>query len=718
MKKTLQLFFAFIFVNLVFSQNLRPIAQKVQNAADAKKSFVRYDLFTEDLSPLKKAQYNKAAEGVTVLNIQQAEIQRLISERPDAMEISFPFEGETIQLELVKSEIFTHDFKVKTDKGYANYSPGVYYHGIVKGDYESVAAFSFFQEGAYGVASVKNVGNIVVGKAKNSNDYVSYNDQKLKGENPFSCSADELPENKANHISFDPGAVSSKKTDNCVRIYYEAGYGPYTQNGSNVTTTVNWVTAMHNNISTLYANDGITVALSEVFVWTTTDPFSGSPSQILNQFRNYRTSFNGDVAQLLRNPATTSIAWVNALCSAYKYSYSGVNFNYENVPTYSWNIEAMTHEIGHNLGSPHTHACAWNGNNTAIDGCGPASGNNEGCNAPLPTNGGTIMSYCHLVSSVGINFANGFGAQPGALIRNTINSKGCLGTDCITSCASTISALEMTNIGQNSATVTIVDPAGTNWKYRVLKMDGTVISNGTTTNKVINITNLQPNTYYKVKVGTDCSGPEAFAYEQLVLTDAIWCNAGVIFTDTGGEAGNYGDTQTLIKTFYPSNSASVMKMTFTQFATEADYDFMNVYNGPSTASPKFANGSQLSGNTIPGPFISTHSTGAITVKFVSDPGLNMAGWKATFDCLNLATGENSVSSSINIVKSDSKGQFKVTSKQRILFYEVFDSSGKMVKKQGDINAVEARIDLSAFPRGNYIISVMTTSETAVKKVIK
>src|SRR5690606_27981320 len=252
----------------------------------------------------------------------------------------------------------------------------------------------------------------------------------------------ELIENqKMAAPSYDPQTMTAKKTDNCVRIYYEAGFGPYSLNGSSVPNTTNWVTGMHNNVSTLYANDGITVALSEIMVWTTTDPYSGTPSAILNQFRNTRTTFNGDIAQLLRNPATTSIAWVNALCTTYKYSYSGVTLSYQQVPTYSWNIEAMTHEIGHNLGSPHTHACAWNGNDTAIDGCGPASGNDEGCNAPLPTNGGTIMSYCHLVGSVGINFSLGFGPQPGALIRNTVNSKGCLGTNCVTSCALTVTGL-------------------------------------------------------------------------------------------------------------------------------------------------------------------------------------------------------------------------------------------------------------------------------------
>jgi hypothetical protein len=243
----------------------------------------------------------------------------------------------------VKNNFFTHDFKVNIDKGYTNYTPGVYYQGIVKSDNSSIVAISFFENDVLGVTFIENVGNIVIGKAKNSADFVSYNDHKLKGSNPFSCSADELVENqKMTADSYDPKTMTAPMTENCVRIYYEADFGSYTQNGSNTTTTTKWATAMHNNISTFYTNDGITVSLSDVFVWTTTDPFSGTPSNILNQFRNSRPAFNGDVAQLLRNPATTSIAWVNALCSTNKYSYSGVNFAYSNVPTYSWNIEAMT----------------------------------------------------------------------------------------------------------------------------------------------------------------------------------------------------------------------------------------------------------------------------------------------------------------------------------------------------------------------------------------
>jgi uncharacterized protein (TIGR02145 family) len=85
----------------------------------------------------------------------------------------------------------------------------------------------------------------------------------------------------------------------------------------------------------------------------------------------------------------------------------------------------LAHEIGHNLGSPHTHACRWNGNNTSIDNCYKPEG---GCRlGPTPKkDGGTIMSYCHLKPTVGTLLSNGFGVQPGNLIRNTVSRAKCV----------------------------------------------------------------------------------------------------------------------------------------------------------------------------------------------------------------------------------------------------------------------------------------------------
>jgi hypothetical protein len=147
---------------------------------------------------------------------------------------------------------------------------------------------------------------------------------------------------------------------------------------------------------------------------------------MLNQFTAYRQGFNGDIAQLLSYKASGGIAYVNTLCNGnpdYRMSFASIGSSFNTVPTYSWTVMVCTHEFGHLLGSNHTHACAWNGNNTAIDGCYTTEGS---CSQPpIPSNGGTIMSYCHLTSA-GINFTQGFGTQPGNVIRNKVTNASCL----------------------------------------------------------------------------------------------------------------------------------------------------------------------------------------------------------------------------------------------------------------------------------------------------
>jgi hypothetical protein len=170
-------------------------------------------------------------------------------------------------------------------------------------------------------------------------------------------------------------------------------------------------------------------------------------------------SINGNLEQLLtfRNVGG-GIAYLNGICSGnvdYRLSVSGDLTSWTaNVPAYSWNVYVVAHEFGHSLGSPHTHACFWNGNGTAIDGC--AGFTEVGCPVPgIPAGGGTIMSYCH--QSVGINFLNGFGPQPAAVIINTINSATCLNS-CLSCPANLVVTTNVnapdTDNRQASATIT------------------------------------------------------------------------------------------------------------------------------------------------------------------------------------------------------------------------------------------------------------------------
>ncbi len=125
---------------------------------------------------------------------------------------------------------------------------------------------------------------------------------------------------------------------------------------------------------------------------------------------------------------------------------------YNTYPTYSWTVNVIAHELGHNFGSPHTHSCAWNTNFTAIDGFRPSESflvyrynsstglyepEFETCSRPspnCPAAGGTIMSYCYQNLYGSIVFANGFGTVVGNHIRAQYADKGCL-TGCSSSCS-------------------------------------------------------------------------------------------------------------------------------------------------------------------------------------------------------------------------------------------------------------------------------------------
>lgn len=714
MKTKLQLIFAILFGFFGFAQTLKPIAKEVANLHNRKVSFSKVAPFTKESNSQKVTKYQKAVSDASVLKLNKTQLSQIISQKPQALELTYPFENGEMTVELVKVDIFSNGFNVETDKGkVTDYSPGVYYRGIIKNDVNSIVAFSFFENDVVGIASIKDGGNIVLGKTLDSEDYLVYDDLKLKGKSTFLCKADEVMQNQRQQVSFDPKGEAPAVTTNCVRMYYEVANQPYKNNGSNLNTTINWITAVHNNINTLYANDGVKMSLQKIYVWTTSDPYNGEYGQNLEDFRALRQTFEGDLAHLVNAPSTTSVAYLNSLCTTYKHAYSGINQSYANVPTYSWTIGAMTHEMGHSLGSPHTHACAWNGNNTAIDGCGPDAGFDEGCYGPIPTKG-TIMSYCHL--NVGISFANGFGPQPAALIRSLIDTKACLGSDCVTTCPITVESVAFGTLTKTGFTASISDNTATSWKYRVVKMDGTIVKSGNTATKTFSVDGLTANTYYKLLLGTSCALPEAFQTIDLFLTDDDWCG-GKIFTDSGGLNGDYSNAENFVKTFYPDSAGQKLKLTFTQFSLEDGYDFMSIKNGPSATSPNFAGGSNLSGDLNLGSFTSTHATGAITIVFNSDSYLTQSGWEAKFSCTTLGVSDIDKDNA-SILPNPVKSHFKIEVLDRIESVKLFDTSGKLVKEFDSNAIIKNDYNVSSLKFGNYVILIKTDKETISKKLIK
>ena len=150
----------------------------------------------------------------------------------------------------------------------------------------------------------------------------------------------------------------------------------------------------------------------------------GSSFDLLQQFQENTPVFDGDVALLISYKARGSgVAWVDVACRPsvpYRYGFANISPTFKDYADgYSWSVMVVAHELGHTYGSPHTQDCAWRVNGVegmAIDGCVTGGGCGSG---PIPADGGTIMSYCHM-NQVGINFDKGFHPQVAALIRANV----------------------------------------------------------------------------------------------------------------------------------------------------------------------------------------------------------------------------------------------------------------------------------------------------------
>lgn len=393
---------------------------------------VEVPLFTENPN-FDRIEFKDYLKEVTPLTLNAKHLDYIVQKRPQNLVLTLPqANGTAIKVALKQSKVISKDFKVRTSdqKSGIDYQPGVYYQGEVINTGKSLAAISFFEDMVMGVLSFGG-DNYVLGHLDQntfpaSTDYVLYKESDMLIPNNFSCANDELLEIPTDALHTEEGNQKGNSLAKVVKVYFEADHKLYTDKGSNSTNVTNYVTGLYNVVIALYAADQVETEISEIFVWTTPDPYpSSGSSAAMNAFQDrLNGNYNGDLAHLLSttNNNNGGIAYVGVLCNKYYgVAYSNIGNSYSQLPNYSWTVEVVTHEMGHNLGSPHTQSCTWPGG--AIDNCYPVEGNCAP--GPAPTNGGTIMSYCHL-GGPGINFNNGFGPLPGDRIRSRIASANCL----------------------------------------------------------------------------------------------------------------------------------------------------------------------------------------------------------------------------------------------------------------------------------------------------
>ncbi len=523
MKKNL-LFYLLCCSELLFATT-KPTAARVLEFVQSGKTLTPVSLFDE--SPIRNEDALKIVPEGQFLRLNQSILAEAITQHPEGISIALPFRGERIVVDLIQAQVHTADFSVINQeyKG-QTYQQGLHFRGMIHGNPNSMAAFSFYDNEVMGLMADDAHGNIVLGRlATNGNlqEYVLYEDKKMTVKMPFSCAtADEGADNVQ---VTTPSSGNRSAVNGCVRIYFEGDYALY-QNKGSLQATVNYLSGLFNQMAMLYANENVSVQFSQCMIWMIQDNYpTSSSSSALNAFYYLRgTRFNADLGHLIAlggyNLGGIAAA-LNVLCSSSKRAYSNIVGTYSNIPVFSWDVEVITHETGHNLGSNHTHWCGWVGG--AIDNCYATEG---GCAlGPPVVSGGTIMSYCHLSSF--INFNSGFGPKPGQKIRDRVTaaSTNCLAATCLpNSCQSPID-ISVVDIGVDSAKVAwteIPNAISYTVSYRKVGASSWNVINNATSPYIFR--NLAIAANHEVIIQSTCASGNSTTSNGLIFTTALDCS--------------------------------------------------------------------------------------------------------------------------------------------------------------------------------------------------
>lgn len=227
---------------------------------------------------------------------------------------------------------------------------------------------------------------------------------------PSRCHAEELPDYQRRTDSIlaivrkhggeqMKGDAGQRNIPYALHLAVDCSYSFFLKHDGSLTTAAEYAIAILGASSTVYARDAnVHIRLPYLRIWTKEDPYPGEIGDALGHLLSYwndRMKYvSRSATMLLSSSVGGGLAYVGVLCSDYGYSVCGVGGNV-NLPAwegYIWDVDVTSHELGHNIGSSHTHNCSWE---PPIDSCWNAEG---GCfDATLPRRG-TIMSYCHLTA--------------------------------------------------------------------------------------------------------------------------------------------------------------------------------------------------------------------------------------------------------------------------------------------------------------------------------
>jgi hypothetical protein len=275
--------------------------------------------------------------------------------------------------------------------------------------------------------------------------------------NPFECLTDDIiPETREQEDLFKYGNELQKDMNKLyeVRIGIDAINNFFQLMGSNYNSTANYIAAVMSHVSYIYEeNFNVRLYIPYVLVREIAeeDPYviyelNDFETKLTNMEWIWNGGFNDRpenvalifmLASLRERPGGSMVAGLSytgapgkgVLCDrTYGFGIAGLNgyYSYPNY-NYTWDVNVVAHEMGHNFGLPHTHSCYYEP--YMIDTCvtqtlpwpiGDACV--YGQNYPRP---GTLMSYCHIANATG-SVELRFHEREKPLVRQAVKLADCL----------------------------------------------------------------------------------------------------------------------------------------------------------------------------------------------------------------------------------------------------------------------------------------------------
>ena len=246
MKKHLLITVLFCLTNMV-AQN--KVSEKVLELQQLNAQFKSFSVLNESQNAINTT-VDKVVDGATLATINLEKINEIVATKQEYIQLEIPYQNQIIAVLLYKVNPFAEGFHIDTDKRKnIQYQKGVYYRGIIKGETNSVSSFNFFNGAFNGIVSSSKLGNIVIGKLEKANnqlEYIVYSDAKMKVLNDFDCHV------KSDETSLPKSGITNRGDNNnrCATFYFEIDNNLFLQNGSDITTTSNWMTSVLDRKST------------------------------------------------------------------------------------------------------------------------------------------------------------------------------------------------------------------------------------------------------------------------------------------------------------------------------------------------------------------------------------------------------------------------------------------------------------------------------------